>query len=172
MAAIVFSGKLTRTGWLPRAGALTRIVEALGGCDAATLVEVSLYGTCLLSARLIRLTALGRRTGLELARGGTFRVTGPIAALCSELTSVLADGLDSIAGDESAFVESTSAEFSELPVLSDPGATEVAAPALDFSSEGVASPGVFAPPESSELATGGGEVRGVDSSSGSATAGD
>src|SRR5689334_7987916 len=159
VAAMVFCGKLSLNGWLPRLGTLMRIVEGFGRCGAAAIVEVSLYGSRLFGARLIGLTALGGRTSLELGGGDTFRTTGPIAPLCSELTSGFAEGLDSVVGDKTESVERASTE-SETRVLSS-----------NFSSEGVVSSVLLAPSESSELAAGGGGVREVDSSAGSGSAG-
>ena len=151
MAAIAFFGKLTLNGWLPRPGAVTRIVEGLGRCGAAPIVEVSPYGAGLLGALLIGPTVLVECASLELAGGDAFRPISPIAPLCSELTSGLADALDSLVGHESESVDRTSAKYSEPRVLS-----------LDFPSEGVASSSLLVPAVS-ELATGGVGVREVDS---------
>lgn len=130
-------------------------------CGAAAIADVSLYGAGLLGARRIERTALGRctspglgRTSLEFAGGDRFRATGAIVPVGSELTSGFADDLDSAAGDDSESVERASAEYSEPRVLFS-----------GFPSEGVASPNVLAPTESSERATGGVGVREVDSSS-------
>ena len=101
MAAIAFSGNLN--GWLPRPGTVTSIAEGLGRCGAAPIVAVSLYGVGLVGALLIRVTASGASAGLELAGGDTFRTISPVEPMCSEATSGLADGLDSVVGDESEF---------------------------------------------------------------------
>ena len=129
VAAIAFSGKLTLNGRFPRPGRVKRIAEDLGKCGAVPIVGVSLSGAGLLGA------------------------ISSIAPLCSELTSGLANGLDSVVGDESESAECTCAKFSEPRVFS-----------LDFSFEGVASPGRCVPAESLELATGGVGVREVDPS--------
>lgn len=154
VAAIVFFGKLTLNGWLPRLGTLTRTVDGLGR-RAESITEANLYGAGLREALRIERTVLRGCASLELAGGSTFRTTGPIAPLGSELTSGLTGGLDSIVGDESESVERVSAEYSGPRAVSS-----------DFSSEGVASPGLLACAEASELATGGGGVRGVDSTAG------
>ena len=172
VAAIVLFGKLTRNGWLPRSGTVTRIVEILGTCGVAAIVEVSLYGAGLLGILRIERTAFGRRrslelgrTSLELAGGSTVRTTGPIAPLGSGLTSGFGVNLDSIAGDESAFVERTSAK------------SEIGAFSLGFSSEaggfseGVALSDPFMPTALSELSALGGRVCGVDSSDASGCTG-
>lgn len=152
VAAIAFFGELTLNG-CPRLGTVTRIVEGVGRCGAAPIVEVSLYGAGLLGTLLIGPTALGECASLELAGGNTFRTISPIAPLCSELTSNLADGSDSVVGDESESVERTSAKYSEPRVLSS-----------HFSLAGVASSSLLAAAASSELATGGVGVREVDPS--------
>lgn len=123
VAAIVLFGKLTRNGWLPRSGTVTRTVEGLRTSGAEAIAEASLYGAGFLAARRIERTALGRlknlefgRAGLELAIEEMLRPIGSIAPLRSELisgltlASGLAGGLDSTAGDESASVERASAE--------------------------------------------------------------
>ena len=113
VAAIAFFGKLTLNGWLPRVGTLTRTVEGLGRCGAAPIVEVSLYGAGLLGALLIGPRVLGERVRLEFAGGDMFRTIGPIAPLCAELSSGLADRLDFAVGDESEFAERTSGKYSK-----------------------------------------------------------
>lgn len=165
MAAIVLFGKLTRKGWLSRSGTLTRIVEALGkhgaapiGCGVAAIVEVNLYGEGILRAVRVERTALDRRKILELAGGRMLRTIGAISLLCGAGSSGLAVGLGSTAGDESTFVE----RASDGPA---PGGLST-----DFSAEGAASAGLLMPAKSSELATGGGGVRGVDSSDASGVA--
>ena len=157
MAAIVFSGKLTLDGWLPRLGTLTSITEDRGKCDAASSVELSLYGAGLLGALLIGMAALCECAALELAGGDTLRTIGSMAALRSEGASDLADGLDSIVGDETESAERTRAKSSEPGLFS-----------LDFSSEGwegVASSSSCKPGVPLEFATGGAGVREADSSS-------
>lgn len=171
VAAIVLFGKLTRNGWLPRSGTVTRTVEVLGTCGAAAIAEVSLYGAGILVVLGVERTAFGRRptlelgrTSLELAGVGMFRTTGLIVPVGSGLTSGFGVGFDIIARDESAFVERASAE-SEIPGFS-----------LGFSSEGVgfsasvALSAPFMPTALSELAAWGGRVRGVDSSAASGCA--
>src|SRR5207245_9163443 len=87
---------------------------------------------------------------LALAVGDAFRRISPIAPMCSELTSGLADALDSLVGHESESVDRTSAKYSEPRV-----------PSLDFPSEGVASSSLLVPAVS-ELPTRGVGVREVD----------
>ena len=135
-AAIGFSGKFSRNDLLPLAGAVTRIAEGGDGCGAAAVEGVTLRGAGFLDAPLIGPTALGECAGLGLVGGGVFRAISPVEPLRSGLASGLADGLDSIAGDEFETVESTFANDSESRVLS-----------LDFSSEGVASSSLLAPEE-------------------------
>lgn len=159
MAAIAFSGN--RNGWLPRLGTVTRIAEGLGRRGAATIVGAGLYMAGLLGALLTGPTALGECARSELAGGDTFGSISPVSPLCSELTSGLADGLDSVVRDESESVGRTSAKYSEPRVLS-----------LGFSPEGVASLRLLAPAEASELGTGGLEVPEVDSSARSGSVGD
>lgn len=156
VAAIVLLGKLTLNGWLPLPGTVTRTVEGLGRCGGEPIAEVSQYGAGFLSALFapfVGRTALRGCASLEPRGGDAFRTTGPSALLPSALTSSLTAGLDSVVEDESEPVERASAEDSEPRVLS-----------LDFSSEDVASSGLLAPAESSELAAGGAGVREVDSS--------
>jgi len=93
-------------------------VEDLGKCGAAAIGELGLYGSGLLGEPLMGATALRESAGLEFAGGEKFRTFGPMVALCSELTSGLADGLGSVAGDEFEPVERTSAKGSEACVLS------------------------------------------------------
>ena len=175
MAAIVFFGKLTRNGWLPRSGTVTRTVEGLGRRGAeliSTLTAAaclgSRYGAGRLGALRIERTAfettLGRRTSLGLTGGNTLRGTGSIAPRLSVLTSGLTtpgltDGLDSAVGDESESVERASSRPA-LGGLSSGFSSE----AVGFSSEGLASSSFSAPVESPEPATSGGEVCELDSS--------
>lgn len=159
MAAIAFSGN--RNGWLPRLGTVTRIAEGLGRRGAAPIVGVGLYMAGLLGALLIGPTALGECARSEFAGGDTFGSISPVSPLCSELTSGLADGLDSVVRDESESVGRTSAKYSEPRVLS-----------LGFSPEGAASLRLLVPAEASELGTGGLGVREVDSSARSGSVGD
>lgn len=157
VAAIVFFGKLTRNGWFPRSGTVTRTVEDLGSRGAAPIVDVNLNGAGLLGALRIAPAALCECANLEIAGGETFRATGPIAPLGAGLTSGFGVGFGSIAGDESASVERASAEF-EIRGLS----LGLSSEAVGFSSEGAASAGRLMPAESSELATGGVGVGEVD----------
>ena len=159
MAAIAFSGN--RNGWLPRLGTVTRIAEGLGRRGAVPIVGVGLYVAGLLGALLIGPTALGECARSELAAGDTFGSINPVAPLCSELTSGLADGLDSVVRGESESVGRTSAEYSEPRVLS-----------LGFSPGGAASLSPLEPAEASELGTGGVAVRDVDSFARSGSVGD
>ena len=109
------------------AGALTRIAEGDDGCGAAPVAGVTLRGAGRLGAPLIGPTALGECAGLGLAGGGAFRAISPVEPSRPGLLSGLADGLDSIVGDEFEPVEGTFAKDSASRVLS-----------LDFSSEGAA----------------------------------
>jgi|SRR5580698_6691583 hypothetical protein len=92
-----------------------------------------------IGAALIGLTALGEYAGSELARGVVFRAVSPFEPLRSGLLTGLADGLDSIVGDEFESVEGTFAKDSGYRVFS-----------LEFSSEGVASSSLLTPEELSE----------------------
>jgi hypothetical protein len=135
-AAIGFSGKVSLNGLLPSPGPLTRIAEGGGRCCAAAVAGVTLRGAGLLGAPRIELTALDECAGLGLARGGAFRATSPVEPLRSGLASGLADGLDSIVGDEFESVEGTFAKDSESR-----------APFSEFFSEGLASSSLLAPEE-------------------------
>src|SRR5215469_737354 len=159
VAAIAFSGN--RNGWLPRLGTVTRIAEGLGRCGATPIVGVGLYVAGLLGALPIGPTALGECARSELAGGDTFGSINPVAPLCSELTSGLADGLDSVVRGESESLGRTSAEYSEPRVLS-----------LGFSPEGAASSSPLEPARASEVGTGGVGVREVDSFARSGSVGD
>ena len=119
---------------------MTRIVEGDDRNGAAPVAGVTLRGAGFLSAPLIGPTALGECAGLGLTGGGAIRAISPVEPLRSGRASGLADGLDSIVGDEFESVEGTFAKDSESRVLS-----------LDFSSEGVASSSLLAPEELSEL---------------------
>lgn len=172
VAAIVLFGKLTRNGWLPRSGTVTRIVEVLGTCGAAAIAEVSLCGAGILGVLGVERTAFGRRptlelgrTSLELAGGGMFRTTGLNAPLGSGLTSGFGVILDSVAADESASVERASAE-SEIWGFS----LGLSSEAGGFS-EGVELSTPFLPAAVSELAAWGSRACGVDSSAASGCAG-
>jgi hypothetical protein len=61
---------------------------------------------------------LGEYAGSGIALGGAFRAISPVEPLRSGLVSGLADGLDSIVGDEFESVEGTFANDSESRVLS------------------------------------------------------
>ena len=101
MAAIVFSGKLSRNGWLPPPGRVMRIVEDLGRFNVALIVGDRLPAAALPDS---------------------------IAPLCSRLTSRLADRKDP---DVSASVVRTFAEYSALRVFSSDFLSEgVASPSL------------------------------------------
>jgi hypothetical protein len=89
-----------------------------------------------IGAALIGPTALGEYAGSELASGGVFRAVSPFEPLRSGLLTGLADGLDSIVGDEFKSAEGT---FAKDSVLS-----------LEVSSEGVASSSLLTPDELSE----------------------
>jgi hypothetical protein len=138
-AAIGFSGRVNRNDLLPLAGTVTRIAEGGDGWGAAPIEGVTLRGAGCLGAALIGPTALGEFAGLGLAGGGVFRANSPVETLRSGLPSGLADGLDSIVGDELEAVEGTFAKDLESQVLS-----------LDFSAEGGASSSLLAPEESTE----------------------
>jgi hypothetical protein len=69
---------------------------------------------------------LGEYAGWGLARGGAFRAISPLEPFRSGLASGLADGLDSIGGDEFEPAEGTFVNDSESRVLSS-----------DFFSEGL-----------------------------------
>jgi len=138
-AAIGFSGKVNRNDLLLLAGAVTRIAEGGDGCGAASIKGVTLRGAGCLGAPLIGPTPLGEFAGLGLAGGGVFRATSPVEPLRSGLPPGLADGLDSIVGDELEAVKGTFAKDSESQVHS-----------LDFSAEGGASSNLLAPEESME----------------------
>jgi hypothetical protein len=88
VAAIAFSGKLTQNGGLPRPGTLTRIVEGLGRCDPAPIVEVSLDGAGPLGALLTAPMALGEcadsADGLDLLVEFEFKSVERTSAKCSE----------------------------------------------------------------------------------------
>ena len=118
---------------------MTRIAEGGDGCGAAAVAGVTLRGAGFLGAPLIAPTTLGECAGLGLAGGGAFRAISPVEPLRSGLASGLADGLDSIVGDEFESVEGTFANDLESRVLS-----------LDFVSGGVASSSLSAPEELSE----------------------
>jgi hypothetical protein len=92
-----------------------------------------------IGAAIMGPTALGEYAGSELAGGGVFRAVSPFEPLRSGLLTGLADGLDSIVGDEFKSVEGTFAKDSEYRVFS-----------LEFSSEGVASSSLLTPEELSE----------------------
>jgi len=66
-----------------------------------------------IGAALIEPTALGEYAGSGLASGGVFRAVSPFEPLRSGLLTGLADGLDSIVGDEFKSVEGTFAKDSE-----------------------------------------------------------
>ena len=118
---------------------MTRIAEGGDQCGAVPIAGVTLRGAGFLGAPIIGPTALGECAGLGLAGGGAFRAIGPVEPLRSGLASGLADGLDSIVGDEFESVEGTFAKDSESRVLS-----------LDSSSDGVASSSLLAREELSE----------------------
>jgi len=138
-AAIAFSGKVSRNDLLPLVGAVTRIAGGGDACGPAPIAGVTLRGMGCLGAPVIGPTALGEFAGLGLVGGGVLRATSPVAPLRPGLTSGLADGLDSIVGDELEAVEGTFAKDLESQVLS-----------LDFSAEGGASSSLLAPEESTE----------------------
>jgi hypothetical protein len=92
-----------------------------------------------IGAALIGPTALAEYAGSELASGEVFRAVSPFEPLLSGLLMGLADGLDSIVGDEFKSLEGTFAKDSEYRVFS-----------LEFSSEGVASSSLLTPEELSE----------------------
>ncbi len=106
---------------------------------AAPGAGVTLRGAGFLGAALIGSTAMGECACSGLAGGGAFRAVGSFEPLRSGLLSGLADGLDSIVGDEFKSVGGAFAKDSEFRVLS-----------LEFSSEGVASSSLLAPEELSE----------------------
>jgi len=90
VAAIDFSGKLTRNGWLPLPGRVTRIVVALGECGATP-------------------------TGGS-ARGAA--IPGSIVPPGSKLTSCVEDSVDSGAGEEAESAKRAFAEYSDPRVSS------------------------------------------------------
>jgi hypothetical protein len=90
-------------------------------------------------AALIGPTALGEYAGSGLASGGVFRAVNPFEPLRSGLLMGLADGLDSIVGDEFKSVEGSFAKDSEYRVFS-----------LELLSEGVGSSSLLTPEELSE----------------------
>src|SRR5215471_3254640 len=94
VAAIVFSEKLTRNGWLPRLGRVTRIAEDAGKCGAAAIAGVILRGAGLTGA---------------MSAAGTLR---------SEFNFGSSGGFDSVAADETESAERTGAKCSELCALS------------------------------------------------------
>ena len=96
----------------------------------------TLRGAGFLGAPFIGPTVLREYAGLGLAGGGAFRAINPVEPLRPVLASGLADGLDSIVGDEFESAEGTFAKDSESRVLS-----------LDSFSEGVASWSLLAPEE-------------------------
>jgi hypothetical protein len=104
---------------------------------------VTRRGAGFLAAPLIAPTALGECAGLKLARGSAFRAISPFEPLRSGPASGLADGLDSIGGDESECVEGAFTNDSESRVLSS-----------DFFSEGAASSSLLARGELSEFMKG------------------
>ena len=106
---------------------------------AAPGAGVTLRGAGFLGAALIGSTAMGECACSGLAGGGAFRAFSPFEPLRSGPLSGLADGLDSIVGDEFKSVEGTFAKDSEYLVLS-----------LEFSSECVRSSSLLAPEELSE----------------------
>jgi hypothetical protein len=92
-------------------------------------------------ARFLRALGIGPRATVEcacsaVASGDTPRAIRPVGPLRSGLASGIADGFDSIAGDELESVEDTFAEGSESRV-----------PSMDFSSEGGVSSSFLAPEE-------------------------
>jgi hypothetical protein len=95
VAAIVFTGKFTRNGWLLRPAKLTRIVE-LGRCGAAMIADAGAIG------------AVGARL--------PGAVLGGLAA--SGETAGLAGGLDSVVGAELESEGRASGRYSEPGVLS------------------------------------------------------
>ena len=137
-------------GWLPRRGTVTRIVEGLGRCATAPVLGAGLYGARSLGALIIGPTALGGGASFELAGGGSPRAISPVGPRFSELTSGLADGLDSVR-DESESIEGTLEKYSEPR-----------APSLDFSPEGVVPSSLPVTVGSSVLAIGLAAIREID----------
>jgi hypothetical protein len=115
---------------------VTRIAEGGDGYSAPRVAGVTLRGAGRLGAPANEPTTLGECAGLGLAAGGAFRAISPVEPLRSGLTSGIADGLDSIVGDEFESVEGTFTKDSESRVLS-----------LDFSSEGGVPSSLLAPEE-------------------------
>ena len=80
-AAIVFSGKLTRNGLLPWAGAETKIPEGPEGVDrrgGAPLEAAARREAGLLHGSIAESTALREGAGLEVAGGGAVRAISPV----------------------------------------------------------------------------------------------